>query len=201
MPPLAETSADGPRRSRRIEEQRRASSNIVNMALMAEIMEEVREPSSLQEALAHLSWKAMMQSEYDSIIKNNTWELVEKPTNRKIIGTKWIWKVKYRSDGTLDKFKARLVAQGYSQVEGFDFEDSFSPIIWMTTIHIILAMATYRKWPMYQMDVKSTFLNGDLKEEVYVAQPPGCEAPHSENKVCHLKKALYGLKQVLRAWY
>ena len=95
------------------------------MALMAEIMAETKEPASLEKALADPSWKAAMQAEFDSIIKNDTWELVDRPAKRKVIGTKWVWKVKQKEDGTLDKFGARLVAQGYSQVEGLDFQDSF----------------------------------------------------------------------------
>ena len=101
----------------------------------------------------------------------------------------------------MEKFKARLVAQGYSQVEGLDFQDSFAPTTRMTTICTVIAVAAHKKWPIYQMDVKSAFLNGDLKEEVNVSQPPGFEVPHSMNKVCKLKKALYGLKQAPRAWY
>ena len=103
------------------------------MALMAEIMK-VQEPTNLDEAMADPNWKAAMQEEYDSIMKNQTWDLVDRPVERKIIGTKWVWKAKYKSDGSLEKYKARLVAQGYSQVEGFDFEDSFAPTTRMTTI-------------------------------------------------------------------
>lgn len=112
-----------------------------------------------------------------------------------------MWKVEHKVDGTLEKFKARLVAQRYSQVEGLEFENAFAPTARMTTICIVLAVAAHKQWPIYQMDVKSAFLNGDLKEEVYVSQPPGFEVPHSTNKVCKLKKALYGLKQAPRAWY
>lgn len=201
MPQSNEQNADGPRRSQRIEEQRRASAHIVNMALMAEIMGEVKEPTNVKEALADPNWKAAMQAEYDSIMKNCTWELVDRPPKRKVIGTKWIWKIKYKADGTLEKYKARLVAQGYSQVEGIDYNESFAPTARMTTIRIVFAVAAHKKWPVYHMDVICAFLNGDLKEEVYVSQPPGFEAPHSEDKVCKINKALYGLKQSSRAWY
>ena len=115
--------------------------------------------------------------------------MVDRPVKRKITGTKCVWKAKYKSDGSLEKYKARLVAQGYSQVE-----DSFAPTARMTTIRVVLALAAHKQWPVFQMDVKSAFLNGHLKEEVYVFQPPGFEVPNSENKVCKLKKALYGLK-------
>ena len=198
---VPETSADGPRRSRRIEEQRRASEHIVNMALMAEIMGSIKEPTSATEALEDPKWKEAMESEYDSIIKNGTWLLVDRPPRRKVIGTKWVYKVKYKSDGSLEKYKARLVAQGFSQVEDFDVHETFAPTARMTSIRMVLALAAHNHWKIFQMDVKLAFLNGELKEEVYVSQPPGFEEPNSENKVCKLIKVLYGLKQAPRAWY
>ena len=195
-----ETPTDGLRRSRRIAEQGRTSDHIVNMALMVDIIGSVSEPTSVEEAMSDPKWKEAMLSEYNSIIKNDTWELVERPTKMKVIGTKWVWKAKYKADGSLEKLKARLVAQGYSQIEGLDVQETFAPTARMTTIRTIIALAASRRWPIYQMDVKSAFLNGDLKEEVYVTQPPGFEMPNSESKVCKLKKALYGLKQAPRAW-
>ena len=111
---VPETSADGPRRSKRIEEQRQAVGHIVNMALMAEIMGSIKEPTIVAEALADPKWKEAMESEYDSIIKNGTWQLVDPPPKRKVIGTKWVYKVKYKSNDSLEKYKARLVAQGFS---------------------------------------------------------------------------------------
>ena len=126
-------------------------------------------------------------------MKNDTWELVERPTKRKVIGTKWVWKVKYKADGSLEKFKAKLVAEGYSQIEGFDVQETFAPTTRMTTIRMVIALAASRGWPIYQMDVKSAFLNGHLKEEVYVTQPPWFEMPNLENKVYERKKAVYGL--------
>ena len=111
------------------------------MVLMAEIMAKTKEPASLEEALADPSWKSAMQPEYDIIVKNETWELVDCLAKRKVIGTKWVWKVKYKADGTLEKFKARLVAQGYSQVEGLEFQDSFAR---MTTICTVKAMVAHK---------------------------------------------------------
>lgn len=137
---------------------------------MAEIMK-VKEPANLEEAMADPNWRGAMQSEYDSIIKNHTWDLVDWPTKRKVIGTKWVWKAKYRSDGSLEKYKARLVAKGFAQVEGFDVQETFAPTARLTTIRTVLALAAHGKWAVLQMDVKSAFLNGHLKEEVYVAQP------------------------------
>ena len=145
-PEVPETSADGLRRSKRIEEQRRASEHIVNMALMAEIICSVKEPTNVEEALENPKWKAAMQLEYDSIMKNDTWELVDRPSKRKVIGTKWVWKAKYNADGSLEKYKARLVAQGFSQVEGFDdVTETFAPTARMTTIRAILDVAAHNK--------------------------------------------------------
>ncbi|MCO5553375.1 hypothetical protein L7F22_006896 [Adiantum nelumboides] len=139
------------------------------MALMAEIMGSVKEPTSVSEALADPKWKEAMESEYDSIIKNGTWQLVVPPPKRK--------------------------------VEGFDVYETFAPTARMTSIRTVLALAAHYHWKIFQMDVKSAFLNGELKEEVYVSQPPGFEVSNEEHKVCKLIKALYGLKQAPRAWY
>eukprot|EP00253_Pinus_taeda_P006391 PITA_06391 len=120
---------------------------------------------------------------------------------KKPISCKWIYKVKYKANGTLDKYKARLVARGFSQNEGIDYEETFAPIAKMSTIRLVLALAAQFKWKVHQMDVKSAFLNGDLQEEVYMTQPPGFKIAGQEQKVCRLAKALYGLKQAPRAWY
>ena len=131
--------------------------------------------------MANPNWKAAMQEEYDSIMKNQTWDVVDHPVKRKIIGTKWVQKATYKFDGSLEKYKSRLVAQGYSQAKGFDFEDSFTPTARMTTIRVVLALAAHKQWPVFQMqNVKSAFLNGHLRKEVYVFQPLGFEVPNSE---------------------
>eukprot|EP00253_Pinus_taeda_P004078 PITA_04078 len=135
-----------------------------------------------------------MIEEYQAIIDNNTWKLVDCPSNLKPIGCKWVYRIKYNQKGELEKYKARLVAKGFAQQEGIDYEETFSPTTKWNTIRLTLALAT-------QMDVKSTFLNGDLHEEVYMTQPPGFEIEGQEHKVCKLIKALYGLKQAPRAWY
>ena len=107
---------------------------------MAEIICSVKEPTNVEEALENPKWKAAMQLEYDSIMKNDTWQLVDRPSKRKVIGTKWVWKAKYNADGSLEKYKARLVAQGFSQVEGFDVTETFAPTARMTTIRVVLAV-------------------------------------------------------------
>ena len=114
------------------------------------------------------SWRKAMETEISAIEATKTSKLVPRPSHKKVIGVKWIFKVKFKSDGTLDKYKARLVAKGYVQREGEDFEETFSPTARYTTIHLVFALAAFYSWPLYQKDVKSAFLNGFLEEEVYI---------------------------------
>ena len=127
--------------------------------------------------------------------------MVGLPPGKEPIGLKWIFKSKFNANGSLQKHKARLVAKGYAQVPGVDFFETFSPVARIDTIRTILAMAAEKGWKIFQFDVKSAFLNGELQEEVYVEQPLGFEIKGSEKKVYKLEKALYGLKQAPRAWY
>ncbi|KAL0425549.1 UNVERIFIED_CONTAM: Retrovirus-related Pol polyprotein from transposon TNT 1-94 [Sesamum radiatum] len=124
-----------------------------------------------------------------------------KPKNKEVIGVKWIYKTKLNADGSIQKHKARLVAKGYSQLPGIDYTETFAPVARLDTIRALIAIAANKKWKIYQMDVKSAFLNGYIDEEIYVEQPQGFIAKGSEEKVLRLKKALYGLKQAPRAWY
>nr|GEW73153.1 retrovirus-related Pol polyprotein from transposon TNT 1-94 [Tanacetum cinerariifolium] len=137
----------------------------------------------------------------DEFERNKVWTLVPKPYDKTIIGTKWIWKNKMDENGIVIKNKERLVAQGYNQHEGIDYEETFAPVARLKAIRIILAYAADIGCMVYQMDVKSSFLNGKILEEVYVQQPPGFESSEYPNHVCKLDKALYGLKQAHRAWY
>jgi hypothetical protein len=124
-----------------------------------------------------------------------------KTKGQKLIGTKWVFRNKLNEDGQVTRNKARLVCKGYAQVEGIDFEETFSPMARMEAIRMFLAYACSKRIKVYQMDIKSTFLNGELEEEVYIEQPEGFLLSEKEDYVCRLKKALYGLKQALRAWY
>jgi hypothetical protein len=139
---------------------------------MSQVMS-VEEPLNFEKEKDHKEWMNAMQEEYDSIVKNDTWELTKLPKNKVPIGSKWVYKSKFNFDGSIDKFKARLVAKGYSQKEGIDYEDTFAPVAKMNTIRLMIALATKHNWDLHQMDVKSTFLNGELKEEVYLVQPEG----------------------------
>ena len=140
-----------------------------------------------------------MEEEISQIEKNNTWELVPRPKDKNVIGTKWVFRNKLNEDGHVTRNKARLVCKGYAQVEGIDFEETYAPVARMESIRMILAYASSKNIKVYQMDVKSAFLNGELEEEVYIEQPEGFA--EKEDYVCRLRKALYGLKQVPRAWY
>ncbi|CAL5368351.1 unnamed protein product [Camellia sinensis] len=140
-----------------------------------------------------------MDEEIAAIEKNNTWELTDLPKGQKSIGVKWVYKTKLNQGGEVDKYKARLVVKGYKQEFGIDYKEVFAPVTRHDTIRLVLALAAKNSWPIFQMDVKSAFLHGDLQEQVYVDQPPGYVQQGNVKKVYKLKKALYELKQAPRA--
>ena len=142
-----------------------------------------------------------MQSKYDSIVGNDTWDLVELPEGKKPLPCKWVYKKKFTSNDCKPKYKARLVAKGFKQQHGVDFDEIFSPVVKMTTLRTVLGLVAIEDMDLVQMDVKTAFLHGDLEEDVYMAQPEGYEQPGREQLVCKLNKALYGLKQGSRQWY
>lgn len=141
-----------------------------------------------------------MRNDLDALEKNQTWELVDLPPNVKPVGSQWVYKVKCKADGSIERYKARLVAKGYNQIEGPDFFDIFSPVAKLTTVRILIAIASLRKWYLHQHDVNNAFLHGDLNEDVYMVVPQGVVCKR-ENQVCKLRKSLYGLKQSSRTWY
>ncbi|KAG8492422.1 hypothetical protein CXB51_009695 [Gossypium anomalum] len=159
------------------------------------------EPCCFEEAEAHQGWKQAMDDEIAMIEKNKTWELVPRPTNRKVIGVKWVYRAKQNADGSLNKLKARLVVKGFSQKYGLDYMETFAPVARLDTIRLLIALAAQKQWKIHQLDVKSAFLNGLLQEEIYIDQPQGFVVSGKEQMVYKLKKALYGLKQAPRAWY
>ena len=161
------------------------------------------EPGTIQEALATdeaTQWKAAADDEYQSLLDNDTWDLVKLPRGRKAIGCKWVFKVKHDGDGEVERFKGRLVAKGYSQKYGIDYDETFSPVVRFSSIRTLLALAVQKGMLIHQMDVVTAFLNGRLEEEIYMQQPEGYITPGSEDLVCRLKKSLYGLKQSPRCW-
>jgi hypothetical protein len=158
------------------------------------------EPYRVEDALRDSDWVLAMQEELNNFMRNEVWDLVPCP-NQNVVGTKWVFRNKQDDHGVVTRNKARLVAKGYSHVEGLDFGETYAPVARLESIRILLAYATYHGFKLYQMDVKSAFLNGPIKEEVYVEQPLGFEDSEYPNHVYKLSKALYGLKQAPRAWY
>jgi hypothetical protein len=158
------------------------------------------EPFRVEEALQDPDWVLVMQEELNNFKRNEVWSLVSRP-KQNVVGTKWVFRNKQDGHGVVTRNKARLVAKGYAQVTGLDFEDTFAHVARLESIRILLAYAAHHSFKLFQMDVKSAFLNGPIKEEVYVEQPPGFEDDRYPNHVYKLSKALYGLKQAPRAWY
>ena len=152
------------------------------------------EPTNVSDAIKHTAWKDAMTEEYQSIIKNDVWEIVPRPEGKSVVSSKWIFKIKHVADGSIEKSKARFIARGFSQKEGIDYEETFAPVARYTSVRAVLAIAASKGWKVHQMDVKTTFLNGKISEEVYLEQPEGFETHNPKNFVCRLKKALYGLK-------
>jgi hypothetical protein len=159
------------------------------------------EPNHVDEALLDVDWVNAMHEELNNFTHNEVWELVETPNNHNVIGTKWVFRNKHNEDGLVVRNKARLVAQDYTQVEGLDFGETFAAVAGLKAIQILLAYACAHNIKLYQMDVKSAFLNHKISELVYVEQPLGFEDPKRPNHVYKLSKALYGLKQAPRTWY
>nr|GEV42212.1 retrovirus-related Pol polyprotein from transposon TNT 1-94 [Tanacetum cinerariifolium] len=159
------------------------------------------EPKMYKNALTQSCWIEAMQEELNEFERLEVWELVPRPDKVMVITLRWIYKVKLDEMGGILKNKARLVARGYRQEEGIDFKEYFAPVARLEAIRIFLAYAAHKKMVVYQMDVKTAFLNGNLREEVYVSQPDGFMDPDNPNHVYKLKKALYGLKQAPRVWY
>uniref|UniRef100_A0A2N9GH63 Integrase catalytic domain-containing protein n=1 Tax=Fagus sylvatica TaxID=28930 RepID=A0A2N9GH63_FAGSY len=134
--------------------------------------------------------------------RTGTWDLIDLPAGKSVIGCKWVYKIKTRSDGTIDRYKACLVAKEFTQEYGIDYEETFAPVACLSSIRTLIAVSASRHWPLFQMDVKNAFLNGELTEEVYMQLPPGfSQPPGFSHKVCRLRRALYGLKQAPRAWF
>ncbi|KAG7578844.1 Zinc finger CCHC-type [Arabidopsis thaliana x Arabidopsis arenosa] len=158
------------------------------------------EPRSFNEAMKYEVWKNAMGSEVDALQRNHTWDLEELPPNKKALGSKWVFTIKLRSDGSIERHKARLVVLGNHQEEGIDYTETFSPVAKMTTVRMFLDYAAKKNHEVHQMDVHNAFLHGDLHEEVYMKIPQGFSSPN-ETRVCRLRKSLYGLKQAPRCWF
>ena len=197
MPP--EIQEPAVRRSQRI---RRQTDRYVagNVTIANKIFEE---PSFYEDAISSSNcdnWKEAMEQEMKSLRDNDTWDLVELPRDRKTVGSKWIYKAKIKADGSIERYKARLVAQGYTQKFGVDYDETFCPVVRMESFLTILATAIQNDLKLHQIDVTTAFLNGKLEEEVYMKQPQGFILEGQEELVCRLNKSIYGLKQSPRCW-
>ena len=159
------------------------------------------EPKKIEEALTYPDWVVAMQEELNQFEHQKVWKLVLRPQNRKVIDTRWVFRNKLDEEGTITRNKSRLVAKGFSQAEGIDYDETFALVARLEAIRMFLAFAAHSNFKVYQMDVKSAFLNGELDEEVYVEQPPGFEDPDFLDFVYYLFKDIYGLKQAPRKWY
>ena len=159
------------------------------------------EPKNIGEALKDEDWVIAMQEELVEFERNKVWRLVPRPEGRQIIGTRWVFRNKLDDSGAVSRNKARLVAQGYNQQEGIDYDETFAPVARLEAIRLLIAFASHQGFTLFQMDVKTAFLNGKINEEVYVKQPLGFEDSSNPDHVYRLDKALYGLKQAPRAWY
>ncbi|GKD43732.1 retrovirus-related pol polyprotein from transposon TNT 1-94 [Tanacetum coccineum] len=158
-------------------------------------------PKNIKEAMADHSWIESMQDELNQFERLQAWELIPRPEGKNIIALKWLWKNKCDADNIVVRNKTPHVAKGYKQEEGIDFEESFSPVARLEAVRMFISYVAHKNITIFQMDIKMDFLNGPLKEEVYVSQPKGFIDPEFTNHAYRLKKALYGLKQAPRAWY
>ncbi|GJY10948.1 ribonuclease H-like domain-containing protein [Tanacetum coccineum] len=155
-------------------------------------------PTSAQ-TQSHAPTKEAMLDEYNALITNGTWVFVPRPANVNVVRSMWLFKHKFNADGSLSRYKARLVANGRSQQQGIDCDETFSPVVKPATIRTVMSLAVSRDWPIHQLDVKNAFIHGHLSKTVYMHQPPGFVDPNKPNYVCHLHRSLYGLKQAPRS--
>ncbi|KAG7541464.1 Reverse transcriptase RNA-dependent DNA polymerase [Arabidopsis thaliana x Arabidopsis arenosa] len=159
------------------------------------------EPRTHIQALKDPRWRGSMGDEINSQVQNNTWNLVPPNPSYNLVGCRWVFRIKRKADGSVDRFKSRLVAKGFHQRPGIDYFETFSPVVKQPTIRLVLGQAVSRGWVLRQLDVNNAFLQGELSEDVYMAQPPGFIDEDRPDFVCKLNKAIYGLKQAPRAWY
>ncbi|CAH9145017.1 unnamed protein product [Cuscuta epithymum] len=158
------------------------------------------EPKYFSQAVQDPIWREAMQKEITALEENQTWILVNLPAGKRIVDSKWVYKIKYKPNGEVERYKARLVARGFTQVEGVDFHETFAPVAKLVTVRCMLAVAAKRNWVVHQLDVNNAFLHGDLSEDVYMRIPQGF-MKKGDTRVCKLQKSLYGLRQASRNWY
>lgn len=158
-------------------------------------------PQSYEEAKRSNEWLGAVDNEVGAMERNHTWDEADLPLGKKAVSSRWLFTIKYLSNGDVERYKARLVARGFTQTYGDDYTETFAPVAKLHTVRVVLSLATNLDWELWQMDVKNAFLQGELEEEVYMTPPPGLEDSIAPGKVLRLRKAIYGLKQSPRAWY
>lgn len=179
--------------------RRQATSKILNEnAMLVKMMDDPKSLKEVEMSEFADEWKKAMEIEWNLLQKNRTWELVNRPSDKNVIGCRWVFKTKYKPDGTVDKRKARLVAKGFSQLYGIDYFETFAPVAEISSIRLLYAIAAEKDLDLHHIDVSTAFLYGDLEEEIYMEQPP--YFIDDENKVCRLKRSIYGLKQSGFQW-
>ncbi|WVZ83632.1 hypothetical protein U9M48_030760 [Paspalum notatum var. saurae] len=189
---------------RRSQRERRSAIPSDYVTYVSEDMGKADDPTSFKKTMTSVNsskWFEAMEDELKSMSTNDVWDLVEIPNGVKKVGCKWVYKTKYDSKGKVEKFKARLVAKGFLQKEGIDYDETFSPVSTKDSFKIVMALVAHYDLELHQMDVKTAFLNGDLLENIYMAQPEGFVVKSTEHMGCRLKKSIYGLKQSSRQWY
>jgi hypothetical protein len=158
-------------------------------------------PRTYRATLADPNWHVAMEAEYSTLLTNDTWDLLPRPPRANVMIGKWVFKNKFKADGTLERYKARWVLRGFTQRPSVDFAETFSLVVKPATVRTVLSLALSRSWPIHQLDVNNAFLQGSLSETVYCAQPAVFEDSARPDFVCHLNRSLYGLKQAPLAWY
>jgi hypothetical protein len=203
--PIAPTAADAPLQSRFGRELRQPDRFAPAAHIAASLPPDPNTYKQAMSASDSARWQEAIDEELNSMQENNVWELVPKPPGVKLIRCRWVFKKKFNADGTLDRYKARLVAKGFTQEFGVDYEEVFAPVSKHSTFRALLALVASEDLELYHWDVRTAFLQGDLEEEIYMEQPPGCfadaDSHPNPNLVCRLRRSLYGLKQAPRAWH
>ena len=160
---------------------------------------QVLEPHTYSQARTSPKWIAAMDKELDALEANGTWILTTLPSDKKPLTSKWVYKIKFRPDGSVERYKARLVIRGFQQVKDKDFKHTFSPVAKLTTVRIFIALATAKEWPLHQLDINNAFLHGFIDEDIYMHPPEGYTRA-APGQVCKLERSLYSLKQASRQW-
>ena len=183
-----------------VEEQINVAEEVIASALCAAEMDEPKTMNQAKKRPDAQKWMKAAQDEMDSLMEHDTWLLTKPPLGRKIIGSRWVFKIKHDENGEVERYKCRLVAQGYTQAQGIDYHETFTPVARFGSIRALLAIAAKRKMYVHQMDVQTAFLNGKLEEDIVMSQSEGFEVEGKEDMVCHLHRSLYSLKQSPRFW-